>query len=127
MLKVNQFTSKRFIKQAANNLSEIFTEVVTEGKVSLYIQRRIRKIDVETRFKDDKLYTIDIFGPEPLYFIKLLANNYAVMNKITRNSFLKLFPTERKSILKLLSKNHLNFKTESSVVRIIELMNKEIF
>lgn len=118
---------KLSVVKASNNQSEIFAEVAAEGKVSLYIQRRITKVDGENRFKEDRLYAFDILGPEPLYYIKLPSNNFAVMSKITRNSFLKLFPTERKSIIKVLNKNHVNFKTESSVVRAIELINNEIF
>jgi hypothetical protein len=101
--------------------------VAVEGKVSLYIQRRIRKIDAENRFKEDKLYAYEVLGAEPIYYIKSPSNNYVVMTKFSRSSFLKLFPTERKSIIKLLNKNHLNFNSESSVVKIIELINKEIF
>ncbi len=115
------------INNPANNQSEIFAEVAVEGKVSFYIQRKITKVGEENRYRDDKLYTFDVLGPKSLYYIKLPTNNYVAMTRIRRNSFLKLFPTERKSIVKMLNKNHLNFKTESSVAKIIELMNAEIF
>ena len=121
------FKKIRVDNPTTNEKTDIFAEVAVEGKVSLYIQRKITKIGQENRFNEDKLYTFDVIGPKPAYYIKLPSNRYVAMTIIRRNSFLKLFPAERKSIIKLLNKNHLNFKTESSFAKIIELINTEIF
>lgn len=107
--------------------SDSFVEVAIEGKISLYIQHRISMIGSENIYENNKLYNLDIIEPRPLYCIKLLSNRYVTMTKIRRNSLLKLFPEQKKAIIKLLNKNHLNFSSESEIVKIIDLMNKEIF
>jgi hypothetical protein len=107
---------------------DVFAETVVEGKVSIYIQRRIIKKGVENiNDKDNKTYSIDVLGPKPVYYIKLPSGTYFVTGKITRHSFLKLFPDQRKAISKLLNKNHLNFRSESAVIKTIELLNRELF
>lgn len=107
--------------------SYIFVEVVTEGKVSLYIQQRISIVGSENIYENNKLYTIDLIEQRPVYYIKLPSNRYVTMIKVRRNSFLKLFPEQKKTIIKLLNKNHLNFNSESNIIKIIDLINKEIF
>ena len=108
--------------------SEVFAEAVVEGKVSIYIQRRIMKVTAENiNDEDNKTYSIVVLGPKPIYYIKLPSGTYFVTDKITRHSFLKLFPDQRKAISKLLSKNHLNFRSESAVIKTIELLNRELF
>lgn len=108
-------------------ISEVFAEAIIEGKISFYIQHRIMKVEAENIIEDNKTFTIDVLGKKPLYYIKLPSGSYFVTGSITKNSFLKLFPDQRKAISKLLNKNHLNFHTESEVKKVIELLNKELF
>jgi len=115
------------VESATGHHSQVFAEAAVEGKISIYIQRRIMKVEAENIIEDDKTYSIDVLEPKPLYYIKLLSGTYFVAGRITRNSFLKLFPDQRKAISKLLSKNHLNFRSESAVIKTIELLNRELF
>lgn len=108
-------------------ISEVFAEAIIEGKISFYIQHRIMKVEAENIIEDNKTFTIDVLGKKPLYYIKLPSGSYFVTGSISKNSFLKLFPDQRKAISKLLNKNHLNFHTESAVQKAIELLNKELF
>jgi hypothetical protein len=110
-----------------SHISEVFAEAIIEGKISFYIRHQIMKVEVENITEDNKTYAIDVLGEKPLYYIKLPSGTYFVTGRITRNSFLKLFPDQRKAINMLLSKNHLNFRSKSAVQKIIELLNREMF
>ena len=107
--------------------TEVFVEAIIEGKISLYIQHRMMKVEAENIIENNKTYSIDVLSEKQLYYIKLPSGTYFVTNRITRNAFFKLFPDQRKAINKLLIKNHLNFRSESAVQKIIELMNRELF
>jgi hypothetical protein len=99
-----------------------------EGKTSLYIQRKISVVKEENIYKDGLLYLLISISETPLYYIKLPSNHYSVLEKIRRRSFIKLFPEQKKAILKLIRTNHLNLKSEDDLIKTIELMNeKEVF
>lgn len=108
--------------------SDIFAEVRVEGKTSLYIQRKISVVKEENIYQDGLLYLLISISETPLYYIKLPSNHYSVLEKIRRRSFIKLFPEQKKAILKLIRTNHLNLKSEDDLIKTIELMNeKEVF
>ncbi len=115
------------VESATGHHSQVFAEAAVEGKISFFIQRRIMRVEAENIIEDNKTYSIDVLEPKPLYYIKLPSGTYFVTGRITRHSFLKLFPDQRKVISKLLSKNHLNFRSESALIKTIELMNRELF
>jgi len=105
----------------------IFVEVALEGKVSLYIQHKFRVFDTENFYEDAKQYSIELIEPSTMYYIKLPSNKYIVAKSIKRNTLLNLFPEQKKDIVKLLKLNHLNFKSESSIIKVIDKLNKELF
>jgi len=123
--KTIHFKRINLTEPTLDNQSDIFVEVMVEGKVSLYIQRRIDTYDTRVVEKDSKFYNSRKIRPNPLYYIKLPSNRYLILNRLSRNSFLKLFPEQKKPILKILKANHLRCKSESELISIIELMNKE--
>ena len=104
--------------------SDIFVEVKIEGKISLYIQRKIVVVGDENIFQNGALYLLESIGPTPLYYIKLPSNTYLTLSKVNRRAFLKLFPEQKKDINKLLRNNHLKFKSENDFIQLIELLNK---
>ena len=85
------------------------------------------KVEAENIIENNKTYSIDVLSEKPLYYIKLPSGTYFVTARMTRSSFLKLFPDQRKAINKLLIKNRLNFRSENGVQKIIELMNRGLF
>ena len=107
--------------------SDIFVQVAVEGKISLYIQRKVLVFGSENYYLDSKLFSIDLVESNPLYYIKLPSNRYCAMTDIRRRAFLKLFPDQKKVIDKAIKTNHLNFKNEDSFTKIIEMLNKEVF
>jgi hypothetical protein len=107
--------------------SDVFVQVAVEGKLSLYIQRRIHIFNSENYYQGSNLYSIDLVEPKPLYYIKLPSNHYCLMTNFHRRPFLKLFPDQKKVIDKAIKRNHLNFKNEENFTKIIELLNKEVF
>ncbi|MCE5175010.1 MAG: hypothetical protein ABFC90_09915 [Bacteroidales bacterium] len=105
---------------------DIFVEVVIEGKLSLYIQHQILCIPDEITYSSDgQARYIKTFEPMPLYYIKLPSDKYLKMHKLGRRSFLNLFPEQKKSIYRLVKKNHLNLKSVKGLIGTIDLMNKE--
>ncbi|MFA6580613.1 MAG: hypothetical protein WCS79_02310 [Paludibacter sp.] len=104
---------------------DIFVEVEVEGKLSLYIQRKITKQWPQDVLVDNVLYRYDFIEATPKYYIKLPSNEYLVMTKLRRLAFLRLFPEKKKAISKIIRENHLNIKIESDFVKVIELMNQE--
>jgi len=104
----------------------VFAEVKVEGKLSLYIQRKISVIGSENVYRNGVLYSYDDIQATPRYYIKLPSNHYLMLTKLRRRAFLKLFPEKKKTIAKIIRVNHLNIKQESDFVRLIELMNNEV-
>ena len=109
------------------HISDIFAEVGVEGKVSLFIQRRIIIVGEENVYLNGVLYVRESIGPKPLYYIKTPSNHYLILSRIRKNAFLNLFPEHKKEIAKKIKENHLNLKTESDLVQLIEMLNKEVF
>ncbi|MDR3651589.1 MAG: hypothetical protein P4L34_01305 [Paludibacter sp.] len=112
-------------EQTDTHPSEIYAQIGVEEKVSLYIQRKISVVGDEDIYENGKLYNIKSIESKPLYYIKLPSNNYLVLRRIRRNAFLKLFPEQKKTILKLIRAGHLNFKSEADLIKVIELMNEK--
>lgn len=107
--------------------SDIFVEIGVEGKVSLYIQRKISIVGEENIYLNGTQYILESIGAKPLYYIKLPSNRYLMMSKIRRKALLKLFPEQKKAIIKLMRANHLDFKSEGDFIKVIDLLNKEVF
>jgi len=106
---------------------DVFVEVVVESKLSLYIQRKISIVGSETIYRNDAFRQFETIEPTPVYYIKLPSNHYLTLNKIRRRAFLKLFPENKKAISKIIRVNDLDISVESDFVKLIELMNKEVF
>jgi hypothetical protein len=123
----NHFKRINVNEQKDVHSSDIFAEVGVEGKVSLFIQRRIKVVDEETIFQNGTLYLLESLGTKPLYYIKTPSNHYLLLNRIRKNSFLNLFPEQKKDIAKIMKENHLNLKTENDLIKLIEMLDKEVF
>ena len=107
--------------------ADIFAHVAVEGKISLYIHRKINILEVQSITLDGKLYPYKIIGPTPNYYIKMSSNKYFLMTSLNRNSLLKLFPEQKKLIAKILNTHHLNLKIESDLIKLIGLLNNADF
>lgn len=107
--------------------TDIYAEVGVEGKVSLFIQRRIKIVGEENLYQNGILYLSESIGAKPLYYIKSPSNHYLILSRIRKNAFLNLFPDKKKDIAKVMKENHLNLKIESDLVKLIEILNKEVF
>jgi hypothetical protein len=106
--------------------SDIYAEVAVEGKVSLYIQRKISVTDVLAIPHDGKLYPLKFIGPTPVYYVKFPTGTYSVMNRLSRRLFIKLFPEQKKLITRLVRQNDIDLRTENGLSEIINLLNKEV-
>jgi len=106
---------------------DIFAEVKVEGNFSFYIQHKISITGTENIIKNEVFCQFNNIDATPVYYIKLPTNNYLKMTKLRRRTFLKFFPTKKNVILKIIKDNNLNVKEESGFVKLIELMNKEVF
>lgn len=113
------------VNESNSHRHDFFAEVATAGKISLYIQRRVVSPTNEAVSRNDKYYFIKVFEPMPLYYIQLPSNKYLKMSRLSRRSFLNLFPEQKKQISKLVRKNHLNLKTETGLMEIIDLMSMD--
>ena len=105
---------------------QVFAEAAVEGKISFYIQHRIMKTETENIIENKMTYNIDVLDSKPIYYIKTPSGSYFAASHITKYSFLKLFPEQRKAITKILNKNHLNFRTETAIINTIEVLNKDL-
>ena len=123
----NHFKRINVNEQKDTRSSDIFAEVGVEGKVSLFIQRRIKVVDEENIYQNGTLYLSESIGAKPLYYIKTPSNHYLILSRIRKNAFLNLFPEQKKDISKIMKEIHLNLKTESDLVRLIEILNKKVF
>jgi hypothetical protein len=109
------------------NQPDVYVEIGIEGKISLYIHRKISVVGTKTLYMEDGYRVFGIIEATPVYYIKLPTNHYLKLNKIRHKAFLKLFPEEKKAIDKIIKANHLDVTVESDFVEVIKLMNKEIF
>jgi len=106
---------------------DIFVEIGIEDKMSLFIQRKISVIGTQTLYKNDGFREYETIEPTPVYYIKLPSNHYLKLTKVRRRAFLKLFPENKKAIAKMIRVNDLDVSVERDFVRLIELMNQEVF
>jgi hypothetical protein len=115
---------KRFNFNTNDSVQSFFAEVKVEGKISLYVQRKITPQWPEYLVVNNVRVQYDVLKPTPIYYIKLPSDQYIILNKLHRRTFLKSFPDKKQAINKLINVNHLNIKNEVDFVRLIELMNE---
>jgi len=104
--------------------ADIFAEVGVEGKISFFIHHKVSILEEQTITRDGKLYPYKIIGPTPTYYLKINSGRYILLPRLNRKSLLKLFPDQKKDIVKLQKQNHINLKTESGFCEMIILLNK---
>ena len=107
------------------HIRDIFVQVKAEGKISLYIQRKISIIESVDVTKNNADYRYQKLETKPGYYIKLPSNQYFVLTKVRRIAFIRLFPEKKKSINKIIRENHLNIRKEDDFTKLIELMNEK--
>ena len=105
--------------------TDIFAEVITEGKFSLYIFRKISVIEDKNLVAKGKFYYTAKLGQTPIYYIKQPTGQFYSLYKIKKKYFLNLFGEQRNDINKLLKKNNQRIRTESDLVNVFFLLNKE--
>src|ERR1035437_7492785 len=123
----NHFKRINVNEQKDAHSSDIFAEVGIVGKVSLFIQRKIKIVGEENIYQNGTLYLSESIGAKPLYYIKTPSNHYLILSRIRKNAFLNLFPDKKKEIAKIIKEIHLTLKTESNLVHLIDILNKELF
>jgi len=107
------FRPMRVKQLMLSNSKNIFLNVLVDGKISLYVYRKIdcyNKVDYAPHFK---------------YFLKKQDGKFEVFrpNKI---SLVSQFPEKKKELRKIIKKNKLSIKKEADLKRAIELLNLEI-
>jgi hypothetical protein len=112
---------------STNKQSDIFAEVGVEGRVSLYIQRKISIVNVDDVSIDGTLYKQETIRATPMYYLKLSSDSYVLLEKIKLKSLLQLFPTKKEQITKLVKNNKLKLKTEVDLFKLIVLLNNQSF
>ena len=110
---------------SASQQSDFFAEVAVEGKLALYIQRKISIVDKDNVTIDGILRRQETIRATPLYYLKLSSDNYLQLDKIKLKSFIQLFPTKKKLVDKLMKNNNFKLKTEKDLIRLIKLLNDQ--
>jgi hypothetical protein len=106
------------------HLSNIYAEVKAEGKYSLYIYHRVKVTGSEVVKLEKGSYSFDILTNAPICYIKTPSGHYLKITKLRRTKLLQLFPESKVTIAKMIKSNHLKIRSESDLVKLIELMNK---
>ena len=106
--------------------SKIFVQVESEGKFSLYIQRKLRAIGEEDVFMNGHSYLFLTITPKAVYYIKLPSNKMVELNRINQYSLYKLVPEYKTGIQKLLKTNHLKLRKENDLINLLILMNRDL-
>jgi hypothetical protein len=91
---------------------EHFMQVLTEGKISLLVYRKIA-------------YTTNSQSYFPCYDYYLVYNGKWTKIIIFRKSLLEIYPDKKKELRKLLRKNRLNLRIENDLTRAVNLMNQQ--
>jgi hypothetical protein len=106
--------------------SKIFVQVESEGKFSLYIQRKLRAIGEEDVFMNGHSYLFLTITPKAVYYIKLPSNKMVELNRINQYVLYKLLPEFKSEIQKILKSNRLKLKKEKDLIRLLVLMNRDL-
>ncbi len=126
--QITHFKRITINKLPSSNLrSDFFAEVQAEGKLSLYIQRKISIVDIDNVTIDGILRRQETIRATPVYYLKLPSDSYILLDKIKLKSFMQLFPDQKKQIDKLMKNNSLKLKTEKDLVKLIKLLNDQVF
>ena len=111
-------------KQAfVGDSTDIFAEVAIEGKLSLYIFRKIGITGSINQENKGGSYTYELIEPSPKYYLKQSNNRFIALSRLNRRAFLKLFPEQKSAIRKMLRQNHQSLATEFDLLKIVNLLN----
>lgn len=90
---------------------DIFVQILTQGKHSIYAYRNIG-------YHKNK----DEFYENDMYFMK--TNNKLYKIRLRKKEIFTLFPNDKKEIKRLIRKNNLKVKTEIGFANLINLLNE---
>jgi hypothetical protein len=107
------FRSFRVKQLMQSNSKNVFLNVLVDGKISLYIYRKIQ------------FYNNTDYEPNYKYFLKKQDGQFDIFrpNKV---GLLAQFPEKKKELRKIIKKNRLSIKKEADLKKAIELLNLEI-
>lgn len=108
--------------------AEVFTQVLLEDRISLYVFRKIGLTGHENKNLNGSTYGIDVYSPIPIYLLSFPGGRIETFNKIKRKEIIKLFPGKEESIKEIFRKNHIwRIKDEPGLIDVIDLLNKHSF
>jgi hypothetical protein len=124
--QLTHFKRLKIIKPGSTNRqSDLFAEVEVEGKISIYIQRKISVVNTDYITIDGIPSQEEIIKPTPQYFLKFLSSDFMQLEKIKLKLLMQLLPTQKQQIDLVMRKNNLKLKTEQDLVKLIKLLNAQ--
>ncbi len=121
--------SVRFIRMktklpAMTDSSDIFVEVLSEKKASLYVFRNVIINGTINTVEDGVLYSYNKLEPRPVYILKLPDSKTVTFNRIKKSAILKAMPEEYRITIKgIIQKNNLSVRSEDDLGKLVEMIN----
>lgn len=136
---INEFVLKSYLGKSVcfkrintkqpflSDSTDIFAEVILESRLSLYIYRKMAIAGSVSKDNKGVNYTYNEIEPTPVYYLKLTNNRFINLQRLKRRALWNLFPEQKTEIRKLLRQNHQSLSNEDDLLKIVNLLNKEIF
>ncbi len=103
----------------------IFAEVLLESRISMYAYRKIKQVSSDVRYGTSQAFMERNIENAFIYYIKVPDNNSLIaINTINKRNLIRLFPTRKTEIMKILKDNNLTVNSEANFAKALYLIGK---
>lgn len=117
------FKRIKFPVLTTDSVTDMLTEVLTEGVYSLYKQHSITTQWPQYKVIDKIRVKYDVLKYTPFYLIKTPPGQVVKLTHISRKNLNKLLPAEERRINNILRKEEFILRDEGDLIRLINGMN----
>lgn len=107
-----------------NTKSEIFAEVIYDGKISLFAYRRVTETGKVNRKTDKGIFEYIQIDPDYLYFITMPDRENLFLNKISRKNLFRAFPEMKQEIRAIFNQTRGYSTNEERFALIVKKINE---
>lgn len=106
---------------------DVFMEVLCEGKLSLYVYRKIVEANSTLVENDGSSYSIPTLKNDPIFFLKTPESEKLLpFNRITKRSFIRLFTINRIKVKHIVRESQMSIDGENDLIRMVQYLNEKL-
>ncbi|TVR72067.1 MAG: hypothetical protein EA408_07765 [Marinilabiliales bacterium] len=101
----------------------VFVQVLVDDAYSLLVLRRIVNTGERNIMQGERMVTLPVLEPRPVYIIRSPGNNYQSLQRLRRRNFINLFPGQQDDLRRELIRERNRVRSENQLVEAVKTLN----